>query len=47
MTREQKIDEMMEGVAFESDNVVERALNRFASMSDDEINKQYSEWIGE
>ena len=37
----------MEGVAFESDNVVERALNRFASMSDDEINKQYSEWIGE
>ena len=47
MTREQKIDEMMEGIAFESDSVIERALSKFASMTDSEINKEYSEWIGE
>ena len=47
MTREQKIDEMMEGVAFEDDDVIDRAIHRFACMSDAEIDKEYSEWIGE
>jgi len=44
MTREQKIDEMMEGIAFESDRVIRQALDRFSSMTDAEINREYSEW---
>lgn len=47
MTREQKIDEMMEGVAFESDRVIKQALDRFASMSDDDIDREYSEWVNQ
>jgi len=46
LTRQEMIDELMEGVAFEEDREIERALSRFASMSDAEIEKEYKEWMG-
>jgi hypothetical protein len=47
MTREDMIDEMMEGVAFEEDNVIRACLDRYSLMSYNEVLKEYKEWIGE
>lgn len=45
LTRTDMIDEMMEGVAFEEDYQVERAMAKFNSMSDEEIKKEYKRFI--
>jgi hypothetical protein len=46
MTREQMIDELMEGVAFESDRVIERQLNYYASLSTEQIAQEYRKVYG-
>lgn len=47
LNREDMIDEMMEGIAFEEDDVIRRALIRFSGMTMEEVKKEYQEWIGE
>ena len=47
LTREDMIDEMMEGIAFEDDDVIRRALIRFSGMTMDQVKKEYKEWAGE
>lgn len=45
LTREDMIDEMMEGIAFEEDDVIRRALERFSSMTYTEVLKEYKKWM--
>lgn len=45
LTREDMIDEMMEGIAFEEDDVIRRALIRFSSMTYAEVLKEYKKWM--
>jgi hypothetical protein len=45
MSVREMIDEMMEGIAFEDDATIERALERFASMSTEEITAEYREFM--
>ncbi len=46
MTREQMIDELMEGIAFEEDGVIESQLDYYASLSTEQIAKEYKEIYG-
>lgn len=43
MSREEMIEELMEGVAFEEDCQIERALRRYAAMSDEQIKLEFAE----
>jgi hypothetical protein len=45
MTKEDMIDELMEGIAFEEDYHIERALNRYAAMSFEQVKKEYNEVV--
>jgi hypothetical protein len=47
LTREDMIDEMMEGIAFEDDDTIRRALIRFSSMTYSEVLKEWKEVVGE
>jgi hypothetical protein len=44
-TRRQIVNEMLEGVAFESDSVIEACLLRWENMSYDELKAEYDQWV--
>lgn len=45
LTREDMIDEMMEGIAFEEDDVIRQALIRFSLMTYTEVLEEYKKWM--
>jgi hypothetical protein len=45
LSREDMIDEMLEGIAFEDDETIRRALIRFSGMTNQEIREEYEDWI--
>jgi hypothetical protein len=45
LSREDMIDEMLEGIAFEDDETIRRALIRFSGMTNAEIKEEYEEWL--
>jgi hypothetical protein len=47
LSREDMIDEMLEGIAFEDDETIRRALIRFSGMTNQEIREEYEDWIDE
>ena len=46
LSRQEMIDELMEGIAFEEDAMIDSALANYARMSDEEIRKEYNEIMG-
>lgn len=43
MSRQEMIDNLMEGIAFEDDWVITFALNRYKKMTDAELAEEYAE----
>jgi|LakMenE18May11ns_1017448.scaffolds.fasta_scaffold6030555_1 hypothetical protein len=43
MSRQEMIDDLMEGIAFEDDYTIASAFNRYRQMSDEEIAEEYAQ----